>query len=352
MKKIVIIGNGFDIAHGLPTKYEDFMNYLLNSIVTKKMKTSSSWTYEYLGIVHGSFIHLKTPEETKDPWIGSSLGDSGMTHQLKANPFSKPRSIYFHSLFKSYEHLGHWSDLESHYFDLIQAYQGSIDAIKIINAEFDHLKNLLSHYLTVEVEAKVGSELEFTPSKSNPIFQMLESEHNGYSFYEEYFVSFNYTSKILQQYLFWLQESNPKRFELSKPIHIHGDLINKDNPIIFGYGDDNSIEYKALQNSKEKELLKNFKTFQYLRSNRYRAVLGLLESDTEIYVQIIGHSCDIGDKTLLRTIFQHPNVRHIEVPYYKNETKYFEKLYNISRIFDDNTLMRNKIIPLEDTFKY
>ena len=27
---LVVIGNGFDIAHGLPTKYSDFMNYLLS----------------------------------------------------------------------------------------------------------------------------------------------------------------------------------------------------------------------------------------------------------------------------------------------------------------------------------
>ena len=26
MNRIVLIGNGFDLAHGLPTKYEDFIN--------------------------------------------------------------------------------------------------------------------------------------------------------------------------------------------------------------------------------------------------------------------------------------------------------------------------------------
>lgn len=30
MNKLVIIGNGFDIAHGLPTKYSDFKDYLLS----------------------------------------------------------------------------------------------------------------------------------------------------------------------------------------------------------------------------------------------------------------------------------------------------------------------------------
>jgi len=29
MNKIVIIGNGFDLAHDLPTGYGDFMRYLI-----------------------------------------------------------------------------------------------------------------------------------------------------------------------------------------------------------------------------------------------------------------------------------------------------------------------------------
>ncbi len=29
MARILIIGNGFDIAHGLPTKYEDFLDFCI-----------------------------------------------------------------------------------------------------------------------------------------------------------------------------------------------------------------------------------------------------------------------------------------------------------------------------------
>ena len=29
MCRLIVIGNGFDIAHGLPTKYSNFMEYLL-----------------------------------------------------------------------------------------------------------------------------------------------------------------------------------------------------------------------------------------------------------------------------------------------------------------------------------
>ncbi|MCG8883823.1 hypothetical protein G1L02_11730 [Tenacibaculum finnmarkense] len=34
---IVIIGNGFDLAHGLKTSYNDFANYYLNEVIITKV---------------------------------------------------------------------------------------------------------------------------------------------------------------------------------------------------------------------------------------------------------------------------------------------------------------------------
>ena len=33
MNRIILIGNGFDLAHGLPTRYEDFINPRFNNEV-------------------------------------------------------------------------------------------------------------------------------------------------------------------------------------------------------------------------------------------------------------------------------------------------------------------------------
>lgn len=33
MNRIILIGNGFDLAHGYPTKYEDFINWYWNKKV-------------------------------------------------------------------------------------------------------------------------------------------------------------------------------------------------------------------------------------------------------------------------------------------------------------------------------
>lgn len=347
MKKIVIIGNGFDIAHRLPTTYGDFMRYIKDSIVyIKNAESGPKPEPEILGKKSKSesrFIHKLDENGKKDPWIGLEH-QSQHDYKFKVNPDSN-KSIYFKSLFNDFNKNKYWSSLESHYFELLKENSQNLKNISILNKEFDHLKKLLGNYLKNIVE-KANND----PSKNNQLYQMLIKENEKYNFKKHFFITFNYTSKIIKQYTEWIRKlKKPENVPLD-PIFIHGDLLDENNPIIFGYGDDNSDEYKKLQDLKDKEILKNFKTFQYLRSNRYRQVLGILEEKEDIYVQIIGHSCDTCDKTLLRTIFEHPNVKHIEATYHESENKYFENLYNISRIFDDNSLMRQKIVPLSETY--
>ncbi|MCG8839047.1 hypothetical protein G1K37_11900 [Tenacibaculum dicentrarchi] len=353
MNRIIIIGNGFDKAHNLPTGYGDFMNYLRDSIAKYEPTYRNQWKLinngKECGNNRGYYHRLNNKKE--DLWLGVQQIQNKPEFKLKTNPHSSEKSIYFKSLFEENEKLGYWSDLESHYFKLIISNKDSIEKIELINREFSHLKTLLFEYLKLEIDNKTGIGNEYDIHSINPIYDMLKLQHNDFEFEKNYFITFNYTSKILNQYLFWLRDGIGKEKFPLMPIHIHGDLTNPENPIIFGYGDENSKEYKELELLQNNRLLENFKTFQYLRSSKYNEVLGLLEESNEVYVQIIGHSSGLCDKALLRTIFQHENVKYIEPTYHKEESRYFENLYNISRIFDDNTIMRKKIIPLSETFK-
>lgn len=211
------------------------------------------------------------------------------------------------------------------------------------------MKVLLEDYLINQIETLGVNKFDID---SNSIMKLL---NNDKDFDQIYFITFNYTSKILDYYYERLSMSSlvtgepyNKKF-LMKPIHIHGKLNNEKNPIIFGYGDENSADYQELEDSLNDDLLVNFKTFQYLRTENYNQVLGLLNTTNDITVQIIGHSCGLCDKALLRKIFQHENVKRIQAVYHGDDSNYFSKLYSISRIFDDNTLMREKIIPLVST---
>lgn len=346
MNRIVLIGNGFDKAHNLPTGYGDFLDYLRDSIGRYE-----NFTYHSRFAGNGrqcekqhGFYH-RVIDNKEDEWIGVKYFPNENKFRLATNPHGQNKSIYFESLFQENEKSDNWSDLESHYFKVLYANKESSQKIAQINSEFEYLKRLLSEYLKNEVEEKVDIEKISTFHSIYDRFKLTQTE-----FEKTYFITFNYTSKILNQYYFWLRKWQSKKYPLA-PIHIHGDLVSPDNPIIFGYGDENSSEYKELELLLNNQLLVNFKTFQYLRSNRYKEVLGLLEESNDIYVQIIGQSCGLCDKALLRAIFQHKNVKSIEATYYKDESKYFENLYNLSRIFDNNIIMRKKIISLSETFK-
>jgi hypothetical protein len=355
--KLVIVGNGFDLAHGLPTGYSDFMANIASSIIRKQV-LSRGYRYEPIGKQcgdHSNYYHKLTNNE-EDPWIGMSKNNDAP--QFEVNPHSEVSSVYFQKLFQEFQMSGFWSDLETHYFNLLKTFglmrtsnsTSKSKQISALNTEFEHLKNLLKNYLKDSVENEVGSGKTYEISKEHSIYKMLNNGHNDYEFESQHFITFNYTEKILNQYIFWLRNKYGEN-NVPNAFHIHGDLVNPDNPIIFGYGDENSTEYKDLEANGDNNFLRNIKTFQYLRSNRYRKILGLLEANDNIYVQIIGHSCGMTDKALLRSIFQHHHVKHIESTYYSNESRYFDNLYNIARIFDDNTLMREKLIPLEETFK-
>ncbi|MBW7870145.1 MAG: hypothetical protein H3C39_03685 [Flavobacteriia bacterium] len=340
--KIVLIGNGFDIAHGLKTRYADFLEFL--SIDTyKNGKDCRNRKYS-------QYKHRIASNDIEDPWITVKL-DPNKGYELNVNPHNERNSIYFKRLFleKKDPASMKWADLETFYFNLLIEKKDDSSVIKTINEEFAYMKVLLEDYLINQIETLGVNKFDID---SNSIMKLL---NNDKDFDQIYFITFNYTSKILDYYYERLSMSSlvtgepyNKKF-LMKPIHIHGKLNNEKNPIIFGYGDENSADYQELEDSLNDDLLVNFKTFQYLRTENYNQVLGLLNTTNDITVQIIGHSCGLCDKALLRKIFQHENVKRIQAVYHGDDSNYFSKLYSISRIFDDNTLMREKIIPLVST---
>lgn len=60
MNRVVLIGNGFDLAHGLPTRYEDFINWYWDKW-GQKLRTSSKKVEQD---IFCSFV-LKTIEDIR-----------------------------------------------------------------------------------------------------------------------------------------------------------------------------------------------------------------------------------------------------------------------------------------------
>ncbi len=321
--KIIIVGNGFDVANGYPTRYSDFIDSIYDDLRNNIGINSD---------VNGNPFYKNQIALTYDSYRTLKLDSSNGKH------------LFLAEIFKEYENKL-WVDIETMYYKALLKHSTNQDnkEIYIINEDLEILKYLLQEYLSNKVESKIGTKKSCIYDEIYNIFKK-HAPGNGKDSKTRYLVNFNFTSKELLRYkeLF----SNGKNI-----INIHGQLNNPDNPIIFGYGDDDSEEYKKLAKSDNDALLKNFKTFHYAITSNYVQVLGILENYENIYIQIIGHSCGASDKTMLKTIFQHPNVAKIEYLFHGEESRFFKNLYSLSRIFDETALMRKKIIHLNATDK-
>lgn len=332
MGRIIIIGNGFDLAHGLKTSYADLMKFIKEETNPQTKRVGDC------GLIHHRF------KEKDNPFIGFKPNGYDFDYSTCKNN----KSYYFQSLFNNYNEKQKWSDLETLYFDLIKPSPlpkpYNQKSVEIINNEFKYLKELLEYYLSTQIERRIADNYDFFRGDLLKKSSDKDDEIIG-------IINFNYTTKLLWLYIHTLNYGSSVKYlhPEFRLINIHGQLENKENPIILGYGDDNSSEYKQILNQGKNDLLVNFKTFQYLRNSSYTNVLSMLNSFDDIKIEIIGHSCGLTDKTLLRTIFEHKNVIKIEYRYYSDEKYYFDNLYNMSRIFTETSLMRQKLVDYSNT---
>jgi len=222
--------------------------------------------------------------------------------------------------------------------------------IRVLNEEMDQLTFALDEYIFREqnkVDFGIGGPATNILHKFNsPINQ---SDHNSNRISDRVpekvlIANFNYTNIISRQI-------HPANYSNVHHIHIHGEAGNENHPIIFGYGDDTDDEYRNLEKSGEDEFLMKIKAFQYPSTSHYHQLLDFIE-DQKFDVFVVGHSCGLSDRTLLKTIFEHNNCVAIKNFHYKtleNEAREedFYKRLAISRHFEDKVKMRDRLLPFD-----
>ena len=399
MNRIILIGNGFDLAHGFKTSYEDFID----------------WYWEYR--VHGFQGNLGYISE--DPlckieivdriecWnvfdfylprhfnkmpgkdIIQSIIDTPSRFKVEFCPF-------FEKIITDVEKKG-WVDIE----DIYYAFLKSSEDPKQINDDLEFIKEKLVEYLITLEESSPNPIIQkqiLEPISKEDIAigamdkwnEMLKKRidykenewrnlMDGYMRWED--------SNFVQSYeVFNILHGGPIRFgnidsidATSFPIirlpdnimmlnfnytntadlylpkadkfsvnHIHGSLT-KPESIIFGYGDERDDEYDTLMKKNDNEYLRHIKSFRYLDASNYRKMLAFIESEP-YQLCIMGHSCGLSDRTLLSTLFEHPNCVSIKPYYYRKEDgtdNYRELVQNIARNFSDPRLMRDRVVGKE-----
>lgn len=387
MNRIIIIGNGFDLAHGLPTSYNNFINWYMDEWVQKlrschKHKESDELC-EYRSMIGNWYNILFENYNT----ITNQPDGKSLISLIKRNAnFQYTPSRFLEAITRCIEK-NNWVDIEKEYYDLLSKdFESSNDEyIKSLNKELECLKNNLIKYLN-EIETKLINKSIIKNSIKEKIFEpinprdiSIEAKNKFNTFKNTRFMQYNdfQWESLLNKYnyekpyklLNEIDKRNSKEFYLPDSIlllnfnytktadlylpnedifkvnHIHGELSNPES-IIFGYGDELDDNYKKLLKDNNNEYLKNIKSINYLNYTNYREMLSYIES-APYQIYIMGHSCGLSDKTLLNTLFEHDNCVSIKPFYYINEEgldNYTDIVQNISRNFTDMKLMRDRVV--------
>lgn len=407
MNRIILIGNGFDLAHGLPTKYEDFINWYHDGWLNKLRKSDKSVESDDL-----CKFTLKYSDTWKNYWYNkvSPLSNSSRLTGKKFMEYIKKypnihvveECLFLKEICKSIKEKN-WVDIENEYYKFLSSFltRPKYKNPECLNKDLDAIKSRLITYLNSiqknqiqylhlnkQIKEKILSPLENTDISTQEVWtdfierrkilpreewkKLLESYgRDDISFrldkieaFQKYCINEDKVKKAMA-----VKEKILKDFLLPDKImllnfnytntadaylpkadcftvnHIHGELSEPES-VIFGYGDELNESYKELLKLEENEYLRNIKSIRYMETNNYREMFHFIESDS-YQVCIMGHSCGNSDRTLLNTLFEHKNCVSIKPFYYRKKDgsdNYLEIVQNICRNFTDMKLIRDRVV--------
>lgn len=305
MRNLLIIGNGFDLSHNLETSYKDFLIDVIDSEIKNKKE-------------YPNYFKLSV-------WNISSDASQILTKIKNGNSVSNFFSIknrFFGDILKATAN--NWYDIESLYFKkldeicspslprLTENKENEYNSVTDLNVEFDEVKRGLEYYLTNKLSEQSLINVNST------FFNKIDSVNT-------LVLNFNYTETIKKYFV------NPK----SKIIAIHGELNRESNKIIFGYSADHEETKNFLEEENSYEFMRNIKRHRYMDTNNEEELKDYLKIEKDINVSVLGHSCGISDRLILKQIFTNKNVKSIRVFYNNNKLSFEKTLARIDRILNN-----------------
>ena len=329
-KKLLVIGNGFDLHHGMKTRYDDFIAFVKAYIEDKdNVFTVNNIPNEYKSCMENADINnfvlfLVDYSEKINGWIDFEVVIKNIIQYfseaiemvLQQNKGRRKESIIEKSGFTKlvvrrfnkffyFDHTAGYKFAKTYQSDLY-----GIDKDKIIDGlrrEFDEFRGYLKWYL-MYIEPYLRDK-ELTDG-GKPFEQIKDIG-------AEYIITFNYTDTYN---LYGIPKENVT--------HIHGEL---EKEIVLGYddADENSLDYvffkKYFQCIKYGTDLINKCQDGYMARDEYGAFF-----DPDVY--LFGHSLDETDEEYLRKLLghsKHPNKVYI---YFLDDADYERKVINIIKL--------------------
>jgi hypothetical protein len=384
------------------------MDWYWGGVLSKITDYSTIQPYEDDFIRFTISLHLQSEEINSYSELQKFIAKHNEYQEHQALKFNFKNMFWRHISEKSSLH--NWLDIENEYYTLLKDFlresrrYNSCGSVEELNEEFRQVKNLLEKYLTEvckqEVKPKkyiltdiIAANIRYKDvaiSKRNVFLDSIADEKermrtmvmndrtpeyshlrrksdtqlnqeieesikkSGIEVPYTLLLNFNYTDTVRKLFGKPAEDYDYEDYDCDeRPIYdiinIHGELNSKENPIIFGHGDELDEDYRAIERMQDKCFLENIKSIRYNDTINYRRLLGFLYSNP-YQVVILGHSCGNFDRTLLNTIFENENCISIK-PFYwdkgNNENNYTELMMNISRNFNNKQNMRDIVVNKE-----
>lgn len=360
MIDVLILGNGFDLAHELPTSYKNFLSFCKNAYLAptqeednlyKKCCKTNLWMKHF----------LTRQSELGDTWIDleNEIYDAIITllkviadlrkpnqskNSLTLNVSTQIRDFDFSKLGRLIESEANpYSTFDKNYYNIdrdalkrgtLFVYADTPTAfIKFLYEQLKGFTYLFNHYLKEEILKNLNS--------STPHVLSLEGIRKKTNYTNRLHVlSFNYTDTIERLY----KDELKTKFKIDiETVYVHGHVSACSNEcnLVLGthtFDNDKKIGTTEITISPEfNKLRKHNQRHQYGTIEAYQDLLQKVKTHTPTF-HIIGHSLDKTDHAILEHILLANNNAVINVYYYNEEAQ--EKLINnITEIITEKEVM-------------
>ncbi|MNL11121.1 hypothetical protein D3C87_1319440 [compost metagenome] len=366
VNRLILIGNGFDRAHGLETSYNDFIVWYMTQCFAKA-EENDTHDDPIVTINRNRYMELRAGNNSGLNNYVQHFYNNGFTgvennqvslrdalDQKHTNPFEvKIKSEFFRRLLSKCSETS-WVEIENEYYIFLKEILNSDkkekrpEVLAELHNRFAFIIEQLQKYLSEIPMPKPikGYQDIFRSHILEKDIASVSKNIIGSKLPEETLIlNFNYTPTV-EAYLTPQNTVNPKNH--TQINYIHGQLGKEDNPVIFGFGDELDSDYEKMELEKAKGFLAYIKSFWYFKTSNYHNLIRFLDA-ADFQAVILGHSCGLSDRTMLNMIFEHPNCISVKIYYHGNKenNNYTNITQAISPHFRNKPQMRRRIVPLD-----
>lgn len=342
---ILIIGNGFDLAHGLKTKYNDFLDYCRNQYYNRcltYMPTNvfftNMWIRHFINIhnckgknwidleqeIYNILIHT-----TNLPIIKTKDCHQIFTINFKDDSFNFYNINHYLSepFAKGFLEAGYTRCDEHNNINYQIYFASSRGFIDYLYEQLREFTKIFQEYLISEVLSKLDNVHKYQLS--------LKAIGVNKGDKDVYVLSFNYTDTCKRLYD---QKFNTYCDMNIKPVYVHGE-VRTNNECNLVLGTRTIDHFNGLISADFNVFQKHNQRHKYGTIEPYQDLLRKIKKtkSTPIF-HIIGHSLDSSNHNILKHILRANNDSIIYI-YYFDESNQEKLMHNINEIIGEEEVM-------------